>query len=94
MANKYGVTYTASLTTNGYYLCFIPDIINRLKQCYIDSYQIILDGASKDHNKIRYKKNDDTLTFDKMIEGIKLLYQNSFNISVRINVSKKNYKNL
>lgn len=94
LANKYGVTYTASLTTNGYYLSFIPDIINRLKQCHIASYQITLDGAPRDHNKIRCLKNDDAPTFDKMIEGIKLLYQNSFNISVRINVSKKNYKNL
>lgn len=94
LANKYGVNYTASLTTNGYYLSSIPDIIDRLKQCYIDSYQITLDGAPEDHNQIRRLKNDSCTTFDKMLEGIELLYQNSFNISVRINVSKKNYKNL
>ena len=94
LASKYGVSYTASLTTNGYYLSSIPDIIDRLKQCHIDSYQITLDGAPEDHNQIRRLKNDSGTTFDKMLEGIELLYQNFFNISVRINVSKKNYKNL
>lgn len=94
LASKYGVNYTASLTTNGYYLSSIPDIIDRLKQCHIDSYQITLDGAPEDHNQIRRLKNDGGTTFDKMLEGIELLYQKSFNISVRINVSKKNFKNL
>lgn len=90
LANKYGVSYTASLTTNGYYLPSIPNIIDRLKQCHIDSYQVTLDGAPEDHNQIRRLKNDGNATFDQMLEGIELLYRNSFNISVRINIS--NYK--
>jgi len=94
IANKYGVNYTASLTTNGYYLSSIPDIVHRLKQCHIDSFQITLDGAPEDHNQIRRLKNNSGTTFNKMLEGIELLYRSSFNISVRINVSKKNYKNL
>lgn len=94
IANKYGVNYTASLTTNGYYLSSIPDIVHRLKQCHIDSFQITLDGAPEDHNQIRRLKNNVGTTFNKMLEGIELLYRSSFNISVRINVSKKNYKNL
>lgn len=94
LANKYGVSYTASLTTNGYFLPSIPNITDRLKQCHIDSYQVTLDGAPEDHNQIRRLKNDGNVTFDQMLEGIELLYRNSFNISVRINISKKNYKNL
>ena len=93
LTSKYGVSYTASLTTNGYYLSSIPNIIDRLKKCHIDSFQITLDGAPEDHNQTRRLKNGGR-TFDKMLEGIELLYDKHFNISVRINISKKNYKNL
>lgn len=94
LANKYGVHYTSSLTTNGYYLTDIPNIIERLKKCQIDSFQITLDGAPEDHNRIRYLKGAHKETFDKMLDGIILLYKNEMNISVRINVSKKNLVNM
>lgn len=94
LTKKYDVAYTASLTTNGYFLTEIPNIIERLKVCQINSYQITLDGAPEDHNKIRRLKNGVGTTFDKMLDGIILLYQNRLNISVRINISKKNLKGL
>lgn len=94
LAKQYGVSYTSSLTTNGYYLTDIPNIIERLKECQIDSFQITLDGAPEDHNRIRHLKEENKETFGKMLDGIILLYRNKMNISVRINVSKKNLVNL
>ncbi len=94
LADKYGITYTASLTTNGFYLTEITDVIKRLKICHIDSYQITLDGAPEDHNQIRKLKNIDSPTFDRMLSGIQLLHTHSLNVSVRINISKRNLSGL
>ena len=94
LAKQYGISYTASLTTNGFYLEEIPNVIERLKACHIESYQITLDGAPEEHNRIRRLKNGQGDTFDRMLDGIILLYQNNLNVSVRINVSKKNLSGL
>lgn len=94
LTEKYGINYTASLTTNGFFLTEIPNVIERLKACQIGSYQITLDGAPEEHNRIRKLKSGYGTTFDKMLDGIILLYKNNLNVSVRINISKKNVENL
>ena len=94
LCQKYSVSYTASITTNGYFITEIPDIVSRMSACKIDSCQITLDGAPKDHNRIRKLKNNSSGTFEKMLQGIKLLFSNNLNVSVRINISKVNIKNL
>lgn len=53
LTEKYGVDYTASMTTNGTRLKYIPDVCNRLKKNKISNIQITLDGDREHHNQTR-----------------------------------------
>ena len=94
LCDKYDVQYTSSLTTNGYYIAKISNILLRLKACQIGTYQVTIDGAPKEHDKIRKLKHNGAGTFSEIITGIRMLYESGMNISVRVNISKANIENL
>lgn len=86
--NKIG--YSAGMITNGYLLTKDPDIVQKLKDSRIKSFQITLDGPPDVHNKRRMLKGDNAPTFDQILEGIKLLTANELEVSLRINVDRSN----
>lgn len=90
LTKKYGVNYTASMTTNGTRLAHIPDICERLRKNKISNLQITLDGDEKHHNQTRKYANNGQGTFEEVIKAIKVLYSEKFKVSVRINLNKKN----
>ncbi|ELP5188911.1 radical SAM protein, partial [Clostridium perfringens] len=55
LCNEHNVIYTASMTTNGYFLTL--ENFKRLKKKRVYSYQITLDGLGKTHNKQRCTVN-------------------------------------
>lgn len=90
LTEKYGVDYTASMTTNGTRLKYIPDVCNRLKKNKISNIQITLDGDREHHDQTRKYASDGQGTFEDVVKAIKILYLEKFNVSVRINLNKKN----
>lgn len=85
------LNYEAHMISN----CLLLDEskIELLKKMHIRSIQVTLDGYRNDHDSRRIRKNGGA-TFDETIEKIKLLNQNSINVSLRINVDKNNKKSI
>jgi uncharacterized protein len=86
--NKIG--YSANMTTNGYLLTVDPELVQKLKDSRITSFQITLDGPPEAHNSRRMLKGDSGPTFDRILEGIKLLTANELEVSLRINIDRYN----
>lgn len=86
--NKMG--YSAGMITNGYLLTKDPDIVQKLKDSRIKTFQITLDGPPEVHNSRRMLKGDNAPTFNRILEGIKLLTANELEVSLRINVDRSN----
>lgn len=86
--NKIG--YSAGMITNGYLLTKDPDMVQKLKDSRIKTFQITLDGPPDVHNSRRMLKGDSGPTFDQVLEGIKLLTANELAVSLRINVDRSN----
>ena len=86
--NKIG--YSAGMITNGYLLAKDPDMVQKLKDSHIKSFQITLDGPPEVHNIRRMLKGDSGPTFDQVLEGIKLLTDNELEVSLRVNVDRSN----
>jgi uncharacterized protein len=87
-ANK--INYSADMITNGYLLGEDPNIIQNLRDCRIESFQITLDGPPEVHNNRRMLKGNRGPTFDRILEGIKFLTANEFDVSLRINIDQSN----
>ena len=86
--NKLG--YNARMVTNGYLLTGDPEIVQKLKDSRITAFQITLDGPPDVHNSRRMLKADKGPTFDRILEGIKLLKANEMRVALRINVDRSN----
>lgn len=84
------IAYSASMITNGYLLTSDPNLVQKLKDCRIRSFQITLDGPPDVHNSRRMLKGDSGPTFDRILEGIKLLTAHELEVSLRINVDRSN----
>jgi len=82
--------YTARMVTNGYLLTGDPEIVRKLKDSRITAFQITLDGPPDVHNRRRMLKADKGPTFNKILDGIKLLKANDMSVGIRINVDRSN----
>lgn len=89
ISEKNEVDYFAHMITNGYLIAEGPDILLKLKDSRIRSFQITLDGPPQVHNSRRTLK-DGSPTFHRILEGIKLLKDNEMEVSLRINVDRSN----
>lgn len=94
LANKYNVSYSAKLITNGLILKknIFLELVNEM---VIDHVELTIDGLNNDHNSHRPLKNGRAtfdLVFKNMIEicSVKQL-KNKCKISVRCNVDSNNY---
>lgn len=91
ICEQFGITYVASMTTNGYLL--EKKIFEKLVEVNILNYQITIDGMEKEHNILRpLKSGDGTFKriFDNLIDIKSIERHKYFNIIVRNNVNKKN----
>lgn len=90
IAREYNVNYFANMITNGYLLTDDRDMLPKLKNSKIETFQITLDGPPDVHNTRRMLKNNNGPTFNRILDGIKLLIANDMEVSLRINIDKTN----
>jgi uncharacterized protein len=85
-----GAKYSASLTTNGFYLD--QRFIDSLKDLDIKSVQITLDGYKTDHDKLRCQRNGSG-SFERIFDNIVAFCENSRDCSLqlRVNCCDDNY---
>lgn len=84
-----GKSYRAGIITNGYLLD--DRVARKLKDLYIDSVQVTLDGLAETHDKRRCLKTGKP-TFEKIVANVKRLVTVApdINISIRVNIDKNN----
>ncbi|MBN2546273.1 MAG: radical SAM protein, partial [Spirochaetes bacterium] len=87
-SNKYAVDI--AIVTNGYHLA---DYIEILKKGRIREIQVTLDGTEDVHNKRRIHKSN-SLTFDRIVDGIDKSLKEFFNINLRFIADRENIYNL
>lgn len=90
IAEENKLSYSAGMITNGYLIAGDRAIVTKLKDNKIKYFQITLDGPPSVHNRRRMLKNSNAPTFDRIMEGIKLLRTNEMEVSLRINVDRSN----
>lgn len=85
-----GIKIKTELVTNGELLD--KEICELFKKHNWTRLQVTLDGFKDTHNKTRRRK-DGKETFDTIIDGIKLVFENKYidKIDLRINLSKTNF---
>lgn len=87
--NDAGVTFRASMTSNGYLLT--PSIVERLEEWNIEGIQVTIDGDEYTHDSRRVLANGGK-TYQTIIDNLKYLSRNTekVNVSIRVNVDKTN----
>ncbi len=91
--DKHHISYYASIITNGYLLN--EETVAELYLRRVRTIQITLDGPKEVHDSIRFVKNVNNGSFDRIIENIKS-YSEKFQIStvLRINIDKNNSQSI
>ncbi|MCM1503897.1 MAG: radical SAM protein [Muribaculum sp.] len=79
-----------SIITNGYLIN--DEILEFFKESHLNKIQITLDGTEYTHNKTRYLRQSNKPTYKTIVSNILKTAKNlpTCNVSVRINISKKN----
>ncbi|WP_292378909.1 radical SAM/SPASM domain-containing protein [Methanosarcina sp. UBA289] len=94
IADKNKVEYSAGMVTNGYLLSENSGIVQNLKKNRIKFIHVTLDGPREVHDSRRMLKGSNGPTFDRILEGIKLLKANGIEIYVRVNIDRSNIDNI
>lgn len=81
-----GKQFGSSIITNG--LLMNKNTVERLKSVGVNMAQITLDGSRNSHDKRRYLKNKGP-TYDKILNNLRDI-AGMINISIRVNVDKRN----
>ena len=85
--------YTSAIISNGSLIT--PEIIDKMENEWkIRGIQITLDGDEEAYNKIKDYKNPEEHNFNNVIDNIMLMKNRKFNVSIRINYTEDNYKNI
>lgn len=89
ICDEKGVLFRHTITTNGYLIS--NDMIEKMIEIELKSFQITLDGDEAYHNRTRYSK-DDKQTYRTIVQSITLLCQKIKNVNMvlRINYTPKN----
>lgn len=89
-----GLRLRSSMTSNGY--LFNDELVDKAKSLWnLLNVQITLDGSENVYNKIKayiYKNNESP--FQTVINNIERLLKNGISVSIRLNISEKNYTDL
>lgn len=92
ICSKTGCSFYSDMTTNGYLLT--EDILQKVDELAIKSFQITIDGSPEYHNKYRHLK-DGGDTFDVILRNVfKLLDQTQAHLALRVNVDRENYHSI
>ena len=81
LCRERNVSYTASMTTNGFFLSWNNYV--KLKAMRVRSYAITIDGIQQDHDQTRIQKNGDP-SFDTIIKNLKVIRDNDRSFLTRI----------
>lgn len=86
---EYDITYTASVTTNGFNLT--PKNVEKLLKYNVSYYQVTVDGSPEYHNCTRHLKGGQP-TFDKIWNNLKAMRElnEKFLCRIRVNFLKEN----
>ena len=87
-SNEKGITFSASLITNGTLLT--PDVVSRLKPLGLKTASVTLDGPKDVHDQFRPFKSGKG-TFDLIVRNIKDVCD-MINVQIGGNFTKRNYK--
>lgn len=94
ITEEHKVGYSAGMVTNGYLLSKDPDTVQNLKINRIKYIHITLDGPREVHDNRRMLKGSNGPTFDRILQGIKLLKENDLETYVRVNIDRSNIDNI
>lgn len=92
-ANTIGATYSASLTTNGYFLD--QQFIDEIDRLHINHIQVTMDGAKPDHDRLR-RRRDGGESFDIVHDNIARFCEARTNCSftLRVNCTDCNFERI
>ncbi len=85
------IVFTTGFTTNGFLINL--NMIKRFKSYNKPTFQITLDGNKEQHNTVRYV-NKKRGSYDDIIKNIIGLCENKFSVTLRINYTKTNLKDI
>lgn len=89
IADEHGVTYSSSMTTNGYLLT--PDVADKLLRWRVNYFQVTLDGLPEHHDHARIGR-DGGPTFERIFDNLRALARrdDGFRVGIRVNFDQKN----
>lgn len=82
-----GLQTYIGFTTNGYLIG--DEMIRKMKEVQVNSFQITLDGCKEQHDKVRFPRPGEG-SYDKIVENIKKLTAEGFTVILRINYTQDN----
>jgi radical SAM additional 4Fe4S-binding domain len=88
------VEYSAGMLTNGYLLSEDSGTVQNFKRNRIKFVHVTLDGPREVHDSRRMLKGSSGPTFDRILEGIKLLKANGIETYIRVNIDRSNIDNI
>lgn len=94
ITEKNKVDYSAGMVTNGYLISKDPETAENFKKSRIKFVHITLDGPREVHDSRRMLKGSKGPTFDRILEGIKLLKANDIEVYIRVNLDRSNLESI
>lgn len=94
LTEENNVEYSAGMVTNGYLLSENPDIVQNLKGSRIKFIHVTLDGPREVHDSRRMLKGSNGPTFDRILDGVRLLKTNDIETYIRVNIDRSNIENI
>ncbi|RXA19886.1 SPASM domain-containing protein [Methanosarcina sp. MSH10X1] len=94
LTEENSVEYSAGMVTNGYLLSENPDIVQNLKGSRIKFIHVTLDGPREVHDSRRMLKGSNGPTFDRILDGVRLLKTNGIETYIRVNIDRSNIENI
>jgi uncharacterized protein len=94
LTEENNVEYSAGMVTNGYLLSEDPDIVQNLKGNRIKFIHVTLDGPREVHDSRRMLKGSNGPTFDRILDGVRLLKTNDIETYIRVNIDRSNIENI
>lgn len=90
-ARKHNVTYSADISTNGYYLN--KEVFEKLLAMDVRQFMITIDGIEAVHDKRRFLIGGGK-TFQEIMENLKVAKESpeNFDLSIRVNFDEDNLK--
>ncbi|WP_300411095.1 radical SAM protein [Lagierella sp.] len=91
LRDKYKFMFDSSIITNG--LLLNRQMVIKLNNLNISSYQVTLDGTEEQHNRRRFQVNGEG-SFDSIIKNLTEINDICPDINIRINIDRNNLKEL